>query len=157
MPQPASRHSSAFSLHHLRPTVAVVGASWAALGIGALSFCIGLWRASSLTLSEKGFYFTVLVLGLYAAISLQKCVRDRAEGLSVSMLYYNISWSILGLSVVLILTGLWNATLALSEKGFYAIAFTLSLFAVVVIQKNARDIQYIDRLLHRMPSEEDGE
>lgn len=58
---------------------------------------------------------------------------------------------------MLILTGLWNATLALSEKGFYAIAFTLSLFAVVVIQKNARDIQYIDRLLHRMPSEEDGE
>src|SRR5437868_11831151 len=37
---------------------------------------------------EKGYYFTVLVFGLYAAISLQKSVRDRAEGVPVTGIYY---------------------------------------------------------------------
>ena len=35
--------------------------------------------------------------------------------------------------------GLWNATLAASEKGFYAMSFVLSLFASVAVQKNVRD------------------
>jgi hypothetical protein len=35
---------------------------------------------------------------------------------------------------------LWNATLALSEKGFYAMAFALSLFAAIAVQKNIRDV-----------------
>ena len=36
--------------------------------------------------------------------------------------------------------GLWNARLSDSEKGFYAMAFTLSLFATVAVQKNVRDL-----------------
>ena len=36
--------------------------------------------------------------------------------------------------------GLKNAELLLSEKGFFTMAFILSLFAVVTIQKNIRDI-----------------
>jgi uncharacterized membrane protein YiaA len=36
-------------------------------------------------------------------------------------------------------TGLWNAKLALSEKGFYGMAYLLALFATVAIQKNVRD------------------
>jgi len=33
-----------------------------------------------------------------------------------------------------------NATLAQSEKGFYAMSFLLSLFGAVAVQKNTRDI-----------------
>lgn len=55
-------------------------------------------------------------------------------------LYYMISWAALALSIILIVFGLFNATgLALSEKGFYMMSFTLSLFAAVTIQKNTRD------------------
>jgi uncharacterized membrane protein YiaA len=35
--------------------------------------------------------------------------------------------------------GLWNSSLTLSEKGFYAMAFLLSLFASITVQKNTRD------------------
>jgi uncharacterized membrane protein YiaA len=42
---------------------------------------------------------------------------------------------------------LWNADLLLSEKGFYGMAFLLSLFAAIAVQKNTRDVQYIDRSL----------
>lgn len=44
------------------------------------------------------------------------------------------------MSVILIAVGLWNATLELSEKGFYAMSFVLSLFAAVAVQKNVRDL-----------------
>ena len=40
---------------------------------------------------------------------------------------------------VLMGIGLFNAKLALSEKGFYGMAFLLALFATVAIQKNVRD------------------
>jgi hypothetical protein len=35
--------------------------------------------------------------------------------------------------------GLWNATLTLSEKGFYGMSFLMSLFAAIAVQKNIRD------------------
>lgn len=34
--------------------------------------------------------------------------------------------------------GLWNATLAMSEKGFYGMAFCLALFSAIAVQKNIR-------------------
>jgi len=40
-----------------------------------------------------------------------------------------------------LVVGLWNATLTLSEKGFYGMAFLLSLFAAIAVQKNTRDAQ----------------
>lgn len=94
-----------------------------------------------MALNEKGYYLALLVLGLYAAISLQKTVRDKLEDLPVSPLYSAISWAVLGVSIVLIGVGLFNATLLPSEKGYYFMAFTLSLFAVITLQKNIRDIQ----------------
>lgn len=42
--------------------------------------------------------------------------------------------------MLLLTVGLFNASLALSEKGFYAMAFLLSLFAAVAAQKNVRDL-----------------
>ena len=43
-------------------------------------------------------------------------------------------------ALLLLLVGLWNATLVLSEKGFYGMAFALSLFGAVAVQKNTRDL-----------------
>ncbi|MCY1364807.1 Inner membrane protein YiaA [compost metagenome] len=78
--------------------------------------------------------------GLFSAVSLQKSVRDRIEGIPVTGIYYGLCWVSLGLSVALLTVGLWNATLAASEKGFYAMAFLLSLFGAVAVQKNIRDV-----------------
>ena len=66
-----------------KPTFAFIAASWTALLLGGLAFLIGLWR-SSMLLSEKGFYFTLFMYGLFAAVSVQKSVRDRLEGVPVT-------------------------------------------------------------------------
>jgi uncharacterized membrane protein YiaA len=125
-----------------KPTAAFVGASWAALLIGIVAFGVGLWNATMVA-SEKGFYAAVLVLGLFAAVSLQKSVRDRAEGLPVSALYMGLSWLAVAIAIVMLVVGLVNSGLILSEKGFYGLAFAMSLFAAVAVQKNVRDtLQY---------------
>ncbi|MEZ4936794.1 MAG: inner membrane protein YiaA [Crocinitomicaceae bacterium] len=126
-----------------KPTPAFVGASWAALGIGLISYCIGLWN-SDMLLNEKGYYFTVILFGLFSAISVQKCVRDKSEGIPVTEIYYGISWFTTITSIVLLVVGLRNADLWLSEKGFFGMAFTLALFAAVAVQKNTRDLKIID-------------
>ncbi len=122
-----------------RPTAAFVGASWGALLIGASAYLIGLWNAQ-MQLNEKGYYLSLILYGLFAAVSLQKTVRDRSEGLRVTNMYVGLCWISLLAAILLLTVGLWNATLAPSEKGFYAMSFTLSLFAVVAVQKNVRDV-----------------
>src|SRR5688572_26997539 len=107
--------------HAQRPTLAFIGASWTALLAGALAYMVGLWNAG-MTLNEKGFYFTVFMYALFSAVSLQKSVRDKLEGIPVTGIYYGLSWFSLGLSVVLLVIGLWNAELTRSEKGFFAIS-----------------------------------
>ena len=101
---------------------AFIAASWIALGAGTIGFIVGLARAEML-LNEKGYYFTVLMFGLFAVVSLQKSVRDRLEKLPVTDMYYGIWWFATLLSIVLLTIGLWNATILPSEKGFYAFAF----------------------------------
>jgi len=127
-----------------KPTSAFMGASWASLLIGMTSYCIGLWNAD-MQLNEKGYYFTILLFGLFSVISVQKAVRDKMESIPITDVYYGISWVTTITSIVLLIIGLWNADLYLSEKGFYGMAFTLSLFAAIAVQKNVRDVQYIDR------------
>ncbi|MCF0070557.1 YiaA/YiaB family protein [Dyadobacter sp. CY261] len=122
---------------------AFIAASWIALGVGMAGFIIGLWR-SEMLLSEKGYYFTVLMYGLFAAVSVQKSVRDRLEGIPVTAIYYGISWFSTILAVVLLIVGLWNATLLPSEKGFYAFAFLLGIFGAIAVQKNTRDSQIFE-------------
>ena len=123
-----------------RPTGAFIAASWVALLVGALVYLIGLWNAPKMQLNEQGYYFTLLMYGLFAAVSLQKSVRDRLEGIPVTGLYFGLCWLSLGMVLVLLSAGLWNATLAPSEKGFYAMSFLLSLFGAVAVQKNVRDV-----------------
>ncbi|MES2741636.1 MAG: inner membrane protein YiaA [Pseudomonadota bacterium] len=125
--------------YYQRPTAAFVGASWAALMIGSCTYMAGLWNAT-MALNEKGYYFTILLYGLFAAVSLQKSVRDRMEGIAVTGIYFSLCWVSVLMSIVLLAVGLWNATLALSEKGFFIMSFVLSLFAAVAVQKNVRDI-----------------
>lgn len=122
-----------------KPTAAFVGASWVALFIGSLTYLIGLWN-SQMVLNERGYYLVILMYGLFSAVSLQKSVRDRLDGIAVSGLYYGLCWVSLASSILLLSVGLWNASLSNSEKGFYAMSFLLSLFASVTVQKNVRDM-----------------
>jgi uncharacterized membrane protein YiaA len=121
-----------------KPSNAFIGASWIALLSGIVSYNIGLWN-SDMLLNERGYYFTVLIYGLFSAVSLQKAVRDDLEGIPVTTIYYGISWFSTILSILLLIIGLWNADLLRSEKGFYAMSYILSLFSAVAIQKNIRD------------------
>jgi len=123
-----------------QPSAAFIGASWVALIIGISAFIIGLWNAE-MELNEKGYYFTVLMFGLFSAISVQKAVRDQMEGIPVTNIYYGLAWFCTLLSVVLLTVGLWNAELLKSEKGFYAMAFVLSVYASIAVQKNTRDLK----------------
>lgn len=121
-----------------KPSPAFIGASWVALGTGMAGYLIGLWR-SELALNEKGYYFTILMYGLFAVVSVQKSVRDRLEGVPVTDIYYGLSWFSTLLAIGLLTVGLWNATMLPSEKGFYAFAFLLALFGAIAVQKNTRD------------------
>ncbi len=126
-----------------KPTPAFIGASWIALLAGVICYCTGLWN-SDMMLNEQGYYFTILLFGLFAAVSVQKSVRDRLEGLQVTDMYFGISWVSVLSAILLLIIGLWNADLLLSEKGFYAMSYTLSLFAAIAVQKNTRDKNYIE-------------
>ena len=126
-----------------RPSAAFIAAAWTALLLGAAAYLVGLFNAQML-LNEKGYYLTLLLFGLFSAVSLQKSVRDRLENIPVSSLYYSLCWFALLCSLLLLLVGLWNATLLLSEKGFYGMSFALSLFGAVAVQKNTRDVMAAD-------------
>jgi len=127
-----------------KPSNAFVAASWFALGAGMLGFLIGLWRAE-MQLNEKGYYFTVLMFGLFSVISVQKSVRDKLEGVPVTDIYYGLSWFCTILAVVLLTVGLWNAAILPSEKGYYAFSFLLALFGAIAVQKNTRDAKAVEK------------
>ncbi|MFY9478485.1 MAG: inner membrane protein YiaA [Aquabacterium sp.] len=134
--------------HTQRPTGAFIGASWTALLAGMGAYGVGLWNAS-MALNEKGYYLAVILLGLFAAVSLQKTVRDRLEGIRVTNLYFGLCWMAVIIAIMLLAIGLWNATgLTLSEKGFYAMAFLLGLFGAITVQKNVRDVALLDDAAH---------
>ncbi|MTH45488.1 inner membrane protein YiaA [Intestinirhabdus alba] len=127
MDSKSSTYSPAFSI-----------VSWIALVGGIGTYLLGLWNAE-MQLNEKGYYFAVLVLGLFSSASYQKTVRDKYEGIPTTPIYYITCLAAFIISVALLIVGLWNATLLLSEKGFYGLAFFLSLFGTVAVQKNIRD------------------
>ena len=130
---------------------AFIGASWVALGAGMIGYFIGLWRAQ-MQLNEKGYYFAVIMFGLFAVVSLQKSVRDKQEGLPITDIYFGLCWFSTILSILLLVVGLWNATMLPSEKGFYAFAYLLSLFGVIAVQKNTRDIMQFNKAMGSKPN-----
>ncbi|PRD38545.1 UNVERIFIED_CONTAM: yiaA [Trichonephila clavipes] len=125
-----------------RPTLAFIGASWLAVVIGAVGFMIGLWNAS-IPLHEKGFYLVILLYGLFSAVSLQKTLRDKLEDIPVTAIYVALCWTSVCICIGLLLFSLSNATLSLSEKGYYIMSFLLSLFGVTATQKNIRDLEHL--------------
>lgn len=127
-------------MYKLRPSSAFIAAARAALVIGIGAYVIGLWT-STMSLNEKGFYFASLLLGLFAAISLQKTVRDKLEGIRVTGTYMNVCWAALVAALAMVTIGLFNATFELATKGFFGMAYALSLFAVLTVQKNVRDME----------------
>ena len=139
--EPNSRLNNGYS--PLKPSTAFIGASWMTLLIGITSYCIGLYN-SDMAYNEKGYYFTILLFGLFSVISVQKSVRDRLEGIPVTDLYYSLSWFSTIASVVLLIIGLWNADLLLSEKGFFGMSFVLGMFSSLAVQKNTRDLKQFE-------------
>ncbi|REL34132.1 inner membrane protein YiaA [Thalassotalea euphylliae] len=121
-----------------KPTKAFVLVSIAMLISGIASFCIGLLNAQ-MELNEKGYYFAILIFGLFSFVSLQKTVRDKLEGQTISKPYVLMCWVAAAAAIALLTIGLINADLLLSEKGFYAMAYLLSGFAAITVQKNVRD------------------
>lgn len=121
-----------------QPSMAFIFTSWAALFAGMLAYLIGLWNADMM-LNVKGTFFTLLMFGLFAAISVQKSVRDREEGVPVTDTYYAVSWVAAIMAVSLLTIALWTAEMQLSTKGFYAMAYVLSMFSAITVQKNTRD------------------
>ena len=111
------------------------------MGVGA--YFIGLYNAP-MALNEKGYYFTIMLFGLFSVVSLQKTVRDKMEGVPTTKAYFLASAVATASAIVLLVVGLLNAELLLSEKGFFGMAFTLSLFAAITVQKNVRDSQTAD-------------
>ncbi len=127
----------------IKPTKAFRIASLAALIVGVGAYFIGLYNAP-MALNEKGYYFTIMLFGLFSVVSLQKTVRDKMEGVPTTKAYFLASAVATGSAIVLLIIGLLNAELLLSEKGFFGMAFTLSLFAAITVQKNVRDSQITD-------------
>lgn len=138
-----TRKTKEVTLFNCKPSPAFVSASWTALIAGMVAYCVGLWNVD-MELNEKGYYFTILLFGLFSVVSVQKSVRDRLEGIPVTDMYYGISWFTTLASLVLLVIGLWNADIELSEKGFYGMSFALSLFAAIAVQKNTRDLKLIN-------------
>ncbi|GAA1416443.1 hypothetical protein AUR04nite_35150 [Glutamicibacter uratoxydans] len=128
-----------------KPTPAFVGASWLALLIGMGTYLIGLWNANMM-LNEKGYYLALLLYGIFAVISVQKSVRDKAEGIPVTNVYYGIAWVSVFIVLLLLAIGLWNADLLLSEKGFYGVSMVMAMFAAIAVQKNVRDMEAFKEL-----------
>lgn len=123
-----------------KPTKAFTLTSVTMLITGISTYCIGLMNAE-MALNEKGYYFAVLFFGLFSFVSLQKTVRDKLEEQIVSKPYGIMCWASSATAIALLVVGLMNANLMLSEKGFYAMAFLLSGFAAITVQKNVRDNQ----------------
>ena len=122
-----------------KPTSAYIFATWGVLAIGVLGYLLGLWNAT-LELNEKGFYFAVFLFAMFSAVTLQKTIRDKEEGIPVTGIFAGMCWVAFFSSIALLVIGLFNAEMLLSEKGFYGMSFVLSLFAIITAQKNIRDL-----------------
>ncbi|NDV59867.1 inner membrane protein YiaA [Bacteroides sp. 519] len=120
------------------PSPAYVTATWLVLIVGVVAYLVGLYNAE-MQLNEKGYYFTLLLFGLFSVVALQKSVRDKMEDIPVTNLFLYISWFGTLASITLLIIGLFNAELLLSEKGFYGISYMMSVYAAISVQKNIRD------------------
>lgn len=120
------------------PSSTYVFATNACIAISVVAYLFGVWR-SDMLLNEQGYYLICLMFGLFSSITVQKVVRDRDEGVHVSEKYRFICWFALGSSLLLFIVGLFNADMAMSEKGFYIMAYLLAMYSSITAQKNEAD------------------
>ena len=132
--QPQNNYASGVA----RPSAPFMMMSWLVLAISLGAFFIGMYNVE-LGLGEKGFYISNFLFGLFAAVSIQKNVRDRLENIPVTDAYFGIAWAAVLASISMFVIGMINVELGLAEKGFYIMAFTMGLFATITTQKNVRD------------------
>lgn len=129
-----------------KPTGAFIGVSWLVLLLSVLAFCVGIWHAPTMDLSEQGLYLILFVFGLFAVVSIQKTIRDKAEDVRVTNVYYGIAWGAVVIVVGFLAVCLWNADFGAYEKGFYAVTMIMALFAAIAVQKNVRDVALFDEI-----------
>lgn len=122
-----------------KPTPAIVGAAWFVLALGCLVYGISLWRAN-MDQFEKAFLLATLLFGLVSAVTLQKAVRDRHEGVPVTSIFIGVSWLGMLISLGFLGWGAWNLDVLPSEIGTYAMSYVVAVFGVIIVQKNVRDL-----------------
>ena len=124
----------------MKPSFAFVALSWVAALAGVVLYGSMLFNSAALTWSDKNFFAAILVFAVYAAISVQKIVRDRIEGVPFTNLYYGVSWLAVIVAIGMFVNGLFGVNVTMSERGFYGMAMLLTLFGAIAIQKNTRDL-----------------
>jgi uncharacterized membrane protein YiaA len=124
----------------MKPSFAFVALSWVAALAGVVLYGSMLFNSTALTWSDKNFFAAILVFAVYAAISVQKIVRDRIEGVPFTNLYYGVSWLAVIIAIGLFVNGIFTVNINMSERGFYGMAMLLTLFGAIAIQKNTRDL-----------------
>lgn len=129
-----------------KPTAAFIGVSWLVLLIGVIAYLVSLYNAANMELSEKGLYFTLLMFGLFSVISIQKTIRDKAEDIPVTNIYYGIAWGAVIICIGTLIVSLWNDDMPGSDKTVYGLALVFSLFAAIAVQKNVRDLAVFDEI-----------
>ena len=97
-----------------KPTKPFVITCIAMLIAGTSAFVIGLMNVT-MELNEKGYYFAILIFGLFSFVSLQKTVRDKLEGQTISKAYSIMCWVSSAAAVALLAIGLVNADLQLNK------------------------------------------
>lgn len=132
-----------------KPSQTYLVMTYVVAAIGLACYLVGLFNAD-IQLNEKGYYLAIYVLAMFSTVALQKSIRDKEDGLdSTSNSFITMSWCALAAAVAFLLVGLFNANMALSEKGFYGVTFIMSLFALMSAQKAKCDNALSEKVLAR--------
>ncbi len=107
-------------------------------------------------LNEKGYYFAVRYWGCLPRHLIKRRCAISMKPFRPPRCTYTTCLVVFVIAVGLLVIGLWNATLLLSEKGFYGLAYFLSLFGAVAVQKNVRDVWDPTRLREPLSVTEEG-
>ncbi len=62
-----------------KPSFAFIAASWVAFATGLIGYFSGVFGNKELQLTDKGYYFTVIMFALFSVISVQKSVTAWKE------------------------------------------------------------------------------
>lgn len=107
--------------------VLYIRAAKVVLPTGILVYAVGLWPVCS-TLSEKGYYISLLLLGMFSVVVWSHLARYQCLSKSMS----TGCQLMLLVSMGLLAVGLWNEPIMLSQKIIGFFAYILSLAAMTL-------------------------